>query len=56
MRHAPFVIDTAARDAWFRHMAAAVADSGADDVVEPVLLDYFSNAATAMINARDGAL
>jgi hemoglobin len=56
MRHAPFVIDAAARDAWFGHMAAAVAASGADDVVTPMLLDYFSNAATAMINARDGAL
>ena len=52
MRHAPFVIDAAARDAWFRHMASAVAASGADDIVTPVFLDYFSNAATAMINAR----
>jgi hemoglobin len=50
MRHAPFVVDQAARDAWFAHMAAAVAASGADEVVAPMLLDYFAQAATAMIN------
>jgi hemoglobin len=56
MRHAPFVVDTAARDAWFAHMADAVAASGADEVVAPALLDYFARAATAMINTRDGEL
>jgi hemoglobin len=56
MRHAPFVIDARARDAWFAHMAAAVAASGADDVVTPALLDYFSHAATAMVNASEGDL
>jgi hemoglobin len=54
MRHAPYVVDTRARNAWFTHMAAAVAASGADEVVAPALLDYFAHAATAMINAPDG--
>jgi hemoglobin len=52
MRHAPFVVDEAARDAWFAHMSAAVARSGADDVVKDALLGYFEPAATAMINTR----
>ena len=56
MRHAPFVVDARARDAWFAHMTAAVAASGADDVVAPALLDYFAHAATAMINTHDGEL
>ena len=48
--------DARARDAWFAHMTAAVAASGADDVVAPALLDYFAHAATAMINTHDGEL
>jgi hemoglobin len=53
MRHAPFHVDRAARDAWFAHMSDAVAASGADDVVARALLDYFAHAATAMINVAD---
>jgi hemoglobin len=56
MRHAPFVVDTRARDAWFTHMTAAVAASGANDAVTAALLDYFAHAATAMINTRDDAM
>jgi hemoglobin len=52
MRHAPFVIDDRARDAWLAHMTAAVASSGADDVASRALLSYFASAADAMINAR----
>jgi hemoglobin len=52
MRHAPFAIDDAARDAWLAHMTAAVEASGADDVVKGALLAYFAPASTAMINAR----
>ena len=52
MRHAPFAIDDAARDAWLAHMTAAVEASGADDVVKGALLTYFAPASTAMINAR----
>lgn len=54
MRHAPFAIGDAERDAWLRHMAAAL-DSLLDEhdvhpVVEAKLLDYFAMAADAMIN------
>jgi hemoglobin len=52
MRHAPFAVDERARDAWFAHMSAAVARSGADEVARDALLAYFTNAATAMINTR----
>jgi len=56
MRHAPFVIGEPERDAWLRHMAAAL-DSLVDErdvhpVVEARLLDYLASAADAMVNAR----
>ena len=50
MRHAPFPIDEAARDAWFAHMSAAVEHRGLDSAVEQVVLQYFATAASAMIN------
>jgi hemoglobin len=51
MRHAPFTIGAAERDAWFRHMAAAVRDGGlhAEDKAE--MLAYFEMAATHLVNA-----
>jgi hemoglobin len=55
-RHLPFVIGEPERDAWFRHMAAAldelVTDHGVDPVVEKQMLDYFAHAADFMVNAR----
>jgi len=56
MRHAPFVISEPERDAWMRHMAAAL-DSLVDErdvhpVVEARLLDYLAATADAMVNAR----
>lgn len=57
MRHLPFVIDEAARDAWLTAMLAAVEDSGADDDVRAALRDYFTTTATHMINVPgDGAM
>lgn len=51
MRHAPFVITLAERDAWLRHMRAALAevDLSAQDRAE--MDDYFTMAATQLINA-----
>ena len=51
-RHLPFPIDTPERDAWVRHMTAAVraGDLAADDEAE--FLTYVENAATHMINQR----
>jgi hemoglobin len=58
MRHAPFVIGEAERDAWLRHMGAAL-ESLLDDhdvhpAVEAKLQEYFSMAADAMINTSTG--
>ena len=50
LRHAPFVIGRPERDAWFTHMAAAVRSMGAPPDIEGAMLDYFEQAATAMIN------
>ncbi|HTZ43978.1 MAG TPA: globin [Jatrophihabitans sp.] len=53
MRHAPFAIDSAARDAWLRHMADALASLGlpADDAAE--LWKYLTMAAESMRNTPD---
>jgi hemoglobin len=56
MRHAPFIIGEPERDAWLRHMNAAI-DSLLDEhdvhpVVEARLLDYMASAADAMVNTR----
>jgi hemoglobin len=50
MRHFPFAIGQAERDAWMRHMRAAVETTDLSDDVRLVLLDYFERAATFMIN------
>jgi hemoglobin len=56
MRHAPFVIREAERDAWLRHMAAAldslVVERDVHPAIEARMLDYFGMAADGMINAR----
>ena len=56
MRHVPFAIGGAERDAWLRHMAAAL-DSLVDErdvhpAIEARMLDYFGMAADGMINVR----
>lgn len=55
-RHLPFVIGEAERDAWFRHMAAAldavVTERGTPAELEAVMLEYFANAAQFLVNAR----
>ena len=55
-RHVPFVIGEAERDAWFRHMAAAldslVEERGIDPRTEARMLDYFAQAADFLVNAR----
>jgi hemoglobin len=56
MRHAPFVIGEAERDAWLTHMAAAldelVAERGIAPHLEAQLLQYFAGAADFLVNAR----
>jgi len=50
MRHAPFAIGQAERDAWVRHMQAAVAEAGFAEPARGALIDYFDRAATFLIN------
>lgn len=55
-RHMPFVISEAERDAWFGHMAAALASvavaRGIDPIIEARMLEYFANTADFLVNAR----
>jgi hemoglobin len=50
MRHMPFSIGRAERDAWMGHMRAAVESLEVPAAVRDAFLDYFENAATAMMN------
>ena len=56
MRHAPFAVGEPQRDAWLRHMSAAldslVVERDIHPVVEARMLEYFAMTADAMINTR----
>ncbi len=51
MRHAPFLVDTSARDAWLRHMRAALDELRLPAAYDEQLWTYLSNAADALRNA-----
>lgn len=53
LRHEPFAIGAPERDAWLRHMTAAVDSLALASQARQALLDYFESASTAMINRRD---
>ncbi len=50
LRHAPFAIGRAERDAWLQHMTAAVDSLELATAIRKALLDYFEAASLAMIN------
>jgi hemoglobin len=50
LRHQPFAIGKAERDAWLGHMTAAVLSLELSPEVRKALLDYFETTSTAMIN------
>src|ERR687888_1945788 len=50
MRHARFAIGPAERDAWLRHMTAAIDSLGLPDELAAPLRDYVTMAATALTN------
>jgi hemoglobin len=50
MRHAPFAVDPAARDAWLRHMHAAVTELDLPDHLHATLWNYLEGAAHALTN------
>ncbi|MEU4535147.1 globin [Streptosporangium sp. NPDC023825] len=53
MRHNPFVIRSAERDAWLRRMHDAVISLELPDDLEKRLWDYLVYAAHSMVNAPD---
>lgn len=53
MRHVKFEIGWAARDAWFRHMEAAVKAGGLSPEDEAEMIQYFNTSATFLINRPD---
>jgi hemoglobin len=50
MRHVPFAIGRAERDAWFRHMREAVRAAGLPQEDEAEMIAYFDSASTFLIN------
>lgn len=52
MRHAPFVIDPAARDRWVQLMGRALDEAQLPREVDLLLRPFFEGVATMMINAR----
>ncbi|MCY3576766.1 MAG: globin [bacterium] len=55
MRHAPFEIGAAERDAWMAHMQASLAGAEMPDDIRGAMLDYFESAATHLINKQPPA-
>ena len=56
MRHAPFKVSPAARDAWLKHMRVAVDSLALPEPHHSALWDYLERAANFMINAKKGRL
>ena len=54
MRHAPFRVGPAERDAWLGHMRTAVDSLGLDPEHEATLWQYLERAAFFMVNTMDG--
>lgn len=50
LRHQPFAIGLAERDAWLGHMTTAVESLDLAPAVRAAMLDYFETASQAMIN------
>jgi hemoglobin len=49
-RHLPFVIDRKERDAWVKHMLAALDETGIQEPALSHMRTYFQDAATFLIN------
>lgn len=50
MRHMPFAIGQAERDAWMHHMRNSVKLENLPQEIEDILLNYFERTATFMMN------
>ena len=53
MRHAPFTVNSAAREHWLLHMRAAVDSLHLPPAYESVLWTYLERAAWSMVNTPD---
>ncbi len=53
MRHFPYPIGTAERDAWLTHMRAAVDEAGIQDPARAAMLQYFEQAAHFLMNRAE---
>ncbi|WP_433376153.1 globin [Actinoplanes sp. CA-142083] len=53
MRHAPFVVNAAARDAWLKHMRDAVDSLELQEPYQTALWDYLERAAYFMVNSME---
>lgn len=53
MRHAPFRIGLAERDAWLKHMRHAVTTLDLPDDLDAILWDYLERAAHFLVNSPD---
>ena len=53
MRHFPFRIGVAERDAWLRHMVGAMQAAGLDPAIEAAMVDYVTLAADHLVNVDD---
>ena len=54
MRHFPFSIGGAERDAWLRHMYAAVDEAEIPEPAREAMLNYFHQAAHFLVNRPEG--
>jgi hemoglobin len=54
MRHVAFPIDQARRDAWLRHMTAALDALAPEPAVRAAMQRYFEDAATFLVNRAEG--
>jgi len=52
MRHAPFIITSAERGAWLKHMVASIQQGDLAPEIETQMIDYFTMAANHMINTH----
>jgi hemoglobin len=53
MRHGPFSIGPAERDAWLTHMLAAIDETGIEEPMRTLMRDYFVRTAEHMMNRYD---
>jgi hemoglobin len=56
MRHMPFAIGTAERDAWLRHMRDAVDELALPQQLDDMLWRYLTMAANSLVNADTSGL